>query len=91
MPRLQMRFIQIWGTEKVGVKEREKEREGFYFTIAVNDMIHESFKERNRDKYNYDSDDTESDYKPDEQVRENNREIKTLNKLGLSCAKLRLS
>jgi hypothetical protein len=62
------------------VKDMEKERERFYDTIAVNDMLHESFKERMKDKYKYDSDDTESDYEPDEEIRENNREIKRLKK-----------
>ena len=33
-----------------------------------------------RDKYKYDTDDTESDYEPDDEIRENNREVKRLKK-----------
>ena len=35
---------------KTKVKEIEKERESFYNTIAVNDMLYTSFKERMKDK-----------------------------------------
>ena len=53
--------------EKVKAME---ENESLTNTIAVNDMLHESFKERMRDKYLYDTDDTESDYEPDDERRE---------------------
>ena len=41
--------------------------------IAVNDMLHEDFKERMRDKYHYNTGDEESDYEPDETIREKKR------------------
>lgn len=44
-------------------------------------MIHESFKERMREKYGYDSEDEESDYESDEEIRERNREEFRLNKI----------
>ena len=40
-------------------------------------MLHESSNEK---KYKYNSDDTESDYESDEDISENNREIKQLKK-----------
>ena len=51
-----------------------EERDCLNNTIAVNDMLHEDFKERMRDKYLYASDGTESDYKSDEEKRERKRE-----------------
>ena len=36
-------------------------------------MIYESFKERVKDKYLYDSGDSESDYEPDDEAREAKR------------------
>ena len=59
---------------KQKVKDFQKERESFYNTIAVENMLHDSFKERMKDKYCYSSDDTESDYESDEEIRESNRE-----------------
>ena len=56
------------------VKAMEEECESQTNTIAVNDMLHESFKERMRDKYLYNTDDTESDYEPDDEKREKRRE-----------------
>ena len=56
------------------VKAMEEECESQTNTIAVNDMLHESFKERMRDKYEYNTDDTESDYEPDDEKREKRRE-----------------
>ena len=52
------------------VKDLENECESMNNTIAVSDMLHESFKERMRDKYWYDSDYTESDYESDEEKRD---------------------
>ena len=43
-------------------------------TVAVNDMLHEDFKERMKEKYLYDSDAYESDYDSDEQSREKKRQ-----------------
>jgi hypothetical protein len=37
-------------------------------------MLFESFKERMRDKYEYDTDDTESDFEWDDEKREKRRE-----------------
>ena len=56
------------------VKTMEEENESLTNTIAVNDMLHKSFKERMRDKYEYDTDDTESDYEPDDEKREKRKE-----------------
>ena len=49
-------------------------------TVAVNDMLHEDFKERVREKYGYDSNDEESDYESDEDIRATNRMIFRLKK-----------
>ena len=56
------------------IKEMKEERDSLRNTIAVEDMLHESFKERMRDKYLYDTEDTESDYESDEEKREKRRE-----------------
>ena len=40
---------------------------------AVNHMLHLDFKERVTEKYGYDSNDEESDYEPDDEVRLTNR------------------
>ena len=42
-------------------------------TLAVNDMLQMDFKERVQEKYGYDSNDSESDYEPNEEIRINNR------------------
>ena len=52
------------------LKDLEEECDCQRNTIAVNDMLYGSFKERMRDKNMYDSDDTESDYEPDDEQRE---------------------
>jgi hypothetical protein len=62
---------------KQKVKDFQKERESLYNTIAVESMLHDSFKERMKDKYCYSSNDTESDYESDEEIRESNREKKS--------------
>ena len=59
---------------KQKVKDFQKERESFYNTIAVENMLHDTFKERMKDKYLYSSNDSESDYESDEEIRESNRE-----------------
>ena len=43
-------------------------------TVAVNDMLHEDFKELMKNKYLYDSDDEVSDYDSNEESREKARE-----------------
>ena len=58
---------------KQKVKDMEKDCKSFYNTIAVENMLHESVKERMQHKYCYSSNDTESDYEPDEEIRERNR------------------
>ena len=45
-----------------------------HHTIAVENMLHERFKERMKDKYWYSSITTESDFESDEEFRERNRE-----------------
>ena len=42
-------------------------------TLAVNDMLQMDFKERVQEKYGYDSNDSESDYEPNEEIRINNK------------------
>ena len=59
---------------KVKIKDMEEQRECLNNTIAVNGMLHDDFKEKMKDKYLYESDDTESDYESDEEKREKNRE-----------------
>lgn len=66
---------------KAAQKEALEEAEMLRNNIAVNDMIHESFKERMREKYGYDSDDEESDYESNDEIRENNREEFRLQKI----------
>ena len=56
------------------LKDLEEECDCQRNSIAVNDMLYGSFKERMRDKNMYDSDDTESDYEPDDAQRERRRE-----------------
>ena len=52
------------------IPELPKEVESKTDTIAVNDMLHEDFKERIKDKYLYDSDDESRDYESDVEKRE---------------------
>ena len=54
-------------------------------TIAVNNMLHDDFKERVIEKYMYDSEDEMSDYEPDELVREANRLEFWKKKLEAKC------
>ena len=61
--------------DKVKVDELEKENESLRNTVAVNDMLHEDFKERMKNKYLYDSDDEESDYDSNDESRERKREV----------------
>ena len=63
------------------MKAAQKEAESLRNDVAVNDMIHESFKERMREKYGYDSDDEESDYESNDEIREKNREEFRLQKI----------
>ena len=49
------------------IKDMEEERDCLRNTITVNEIFHESFKEKIRDKYLYDTEDTESDYESDEE------------------------
>ena len=51
------------------IVELEQEVASKMDTIAVNDMRHEDFKERVKDKYLYDSEDELSDYQSDEESR----------------------
>ena len=53
----------------------EYEIENKYEVIAVNDMLHEDFKERVKDKYLYSSSDELSDYDSDAESRELTRQI----------------
>ena len=62
------------------VKELQSNVEEINNTVAVNDMLHEDFKERVREKYGYDTNDEESDYESDEDIRANNRMIFRLKK-----------
>ena len=52
----------------------ESENASLSNTVAVNDMLHEDFKERMKNKYLYDSDDEDSDYDSNEESREIARE-----------------
>ena len=63
-------MIQVLRVEISGV---EKECSALRDEIAVADMIFESFKERMRYKYLYDSNDEKSEYEPDDELREMNR------------------
>ena len=56
------------------VEELVYENDSLRNTVAVNDMLHEDFKERMKDKYLYDSEDDESDYDSDEESREKKRQ-----------------
>ena len=60
---------------KNDTKEINEENESLTNQIAVNDMLFESFKERMRDKYLYNTEDEESDYESDDNIREKRREI----------------
>ena len=51
------------------------ENESLRNQVTANDMLHEDFKERMRDKYLYNTDDTESDYEVNDEIREKRREI----------------
>ena len=44
-------------------------------------MLYEDFKERMRDKYLYNTDDTESDYESNDEIREKTREISRKRKI----------
>jgi hypothetical protein len=46
-----------------------KERDSFYTTMGESDMMHEAFKERMQYKYGFDSNEEESDYESDDEVR----------------------
>ena len=60
---------------KSKVADLESENQSLYDTVAVNNMLHEDFKERMKDKYLYDSDDEESDYDSNDESREKKREL----------------
>ena len=60
---------------KIDIKELKAENESLTDQIAVNDMLHDSFKERMRDKYLYNTEDEESDYESDDEKREKRREL----------------
>ena len=57
------------------IKAIKDENESLRNQVTVNDMLHEDFKERMRDKYLYNTDDTESDYESNDEIREKTREI----------------
>ena len=59
---------------KNNIQQLQKECESLRNTIAVNNMLHEDFKERVRINYYYDSKDEESDYESDEDARDQSRE-----------------
>ena len=63
------------------VKTMKEENETLRDQIAVSDMLHEDFKERMRGKYLYNTDDTESDYESNEEIREKRREISRKRKI----------
>ena len=65
---------------KIKVKELQSDLETTRNDLAVNDMLRQDFKERIRDKYGYDSNDSESDYESDEEIRIKNRLIFRLKK-----------
>ena len=54
-------------------KELKEENESLRNDLAVNDMLHESFKERMRDKYLYNTEDEDSEYESDDEIREKKR------------------
>ena len=60
---------------KNNIEEIKEENESLRNELAVNDMLFESFKERMRDKYLYNTEDEESDYESDDNIREKRREI----------------
>ena len=55
------------------VQELQQCLENANNTVAENTMLHLDFKERVQEKYGYDSNDSESDYESDEEIRINNR------------------
>ena len=55
---------------KININELKSENESLTDQIAVSDMLHDSFKERMRDKYLYNTEDEESDYESDDEKRE---------------------
>ena len=57
------------------IAELQREVDDKTETIAVNDMLHEDFKERIKDKYLYDSNDEMSDYHSDEETRHFVRQV----------------
>ena len=63
------------------VKQLQSDLEVSRNTVAVNNMLHDDFKERVGDKYGYNSNDSESDYEPDEEIRTKNRIIFRLKKV----------
>ena len=65
---------------KMKVQELQSDLETVRNNLAVSDMLHQDFKERMQDKYGYDSNDSESDYEPDEEIRNKNRLIFRLKK-----------
>ena len=65
-------------TLETKVKELQEECDCLDNTIQVNDMIHESFKERVRDKYCYDTNDKDSDYEPDHDIRAKNKRSRSI-------------
>ena len=60
---------------KVKIGEIIQEREDLSNQIAVTDMLQQDFKERMRDKYLYNTEDEESDYTSDDELREKRREL----------------
>ena len=52
------------------IKEMVKERDDMYTSIGERDMLYEDLKERMKIKYGFDSNDEESDYESDEEIRE---------------------
>ena len=60
---------------KKDIKELKSENQSLMDQIALNDMLHDSFKERMRDKYLYNTEDEESDYESDDEKREKRREV----------------
>ena len=57
-------------TENLELKQKVQDLQN---DLAVKDMLQMDFKERVQEKYGYDSNDEESDYEPDEEIRLNNR------------------
>ena len=58
---------------KMKVKDIQTDLETTRNDLAVNDMLQQDFKERMCDKYGYDSNDSESEYESDEEIRIKNR------------------